>query len=65
MDFSLSYDLTADGDGGLAFGFALGTAGSVNAPEPASWTMLLTACGLLGWLVTRRKRAGSTAARHG
>lgn len=60
MTFSLGFDLTADGAGGMDFGFAFATVSDV--PEPGSLAMLLTAC-VPGGLVARRRRAGTPAGR--
>jgi hypothetical protein len=59
MNISLGFALTADGEGGLDFGFAFATVPTAEVPEPGSWALLLTACAP-GWLVMRRRRTSGS-----
>lgn len=58
-NFTLSYGETAGGPAVLAFRVNGSTVGDV--PEPATWAMLLTGFGMVGY-AARRRRLGTVAA---
>ena len=63
MTIGLSYDLTADGNGGLDFGFAFATGvPPASTPLPGALPLFVSGLGALGLLGWRRRKKAAAAA---